>query len=272
MAHCHIDELTQNVLQNRILKGTLRNLARVKDLDKNHRSSLVHLYRQMREVEDCRIDALMFRQIQLHRNNAFYRFLMNVCELIHGALLVDETTGDYRFRNFIRDPQKMRALFQAFVFNFYDLEQSEFDVKSERIFWDATADDAVALDVLPSMLTDISLRSDNRTIVIDTKYVEPVKQMHHEKRTIESEHLYQLFSYLKNVEVRGGPDQHAEGILLYPAVDRGFDLRYRICGHTIRVCTIDLSQRWQNIRSDLLELLLPSPTRFGLAVSLAPVD
>lgn len=270
MAHCHFDELTHNVLHNRILKTTLRNLAGVKDLNKDLRSSLAHLYRQIREVEDCRVNRLVFQQVQLHRNNAFYRFLMNVCELINSALLVDETTGDYHFRDFIRDKDKMWKLFQDFVFNFYRLEQREFKVKGDSIAWDAIAENPIALDMLPGMRTDISLRSVNRTIVIDTKYSEPLMQTYYEKQTIDSGHLYQIFAYVKNLEARGGADQYAEGILLYPAVTRRLNLHYTIRGHTIRVCTIDLSQNWQAIKRDLLELLIPkSKSSFGLVESFA---
>jgi 5-methylcytosine-specific restriction enzyme subunit McrC len=270
MAHCHFDELTHNVLHNRILKTTLRNLADVTELDKDLRSTLVHLYRQMRDVEDCRLDRLVFQRIQLHRNNAFYRFLMNVCELINSALLVDENTGDYHFRDFIRDEKKMWRLFQDFVFNFYRLEQNEFQVKRDSIEWDAVADDPVTMDMLPGMNTDISLRSPNRTILIDTKYFESTLQTYQDKQSIRSEHLYQIFAYLKNLEPRGGADQLAEGILLYPTVTRSLDLHYTIQGHEIRVCTIDLSQNWQAIRYDLLQLLVPkSKSSFGLVESVA---
>src|SRR5262245_40701890 len=223
MAHCHFDELTHNVLHNRILKTTLRNLAGVKELDKDLRSSLLHLHRQMRDVEDCRLDRLIFQRIQLYRNNAFYRFLMNVCELINSALLVDENTGDYHFRDFIRDKDKMWRLFQNFIYNFYDLEQNEFKVKSDSIQWDAIAQDPVATTMLPDMTTDISLRSVNRTIVIDTKYYESSLQTYREKQSVHSEHLYQIFAYLKNLEVRAGPDKYAEGILLYPTVTQTLD-------------------------------------------------
>ena len=261
LAHCHFDELTHNVIHNRILKTTLQNLAKVKTLNKDLRSSLIHLYRQMRDVENCSLNRLVFQQVQLHRNNAFYRFLINVCELVHAALLVNEDMGDYVFRDFERD-ERMWKLYQDFVFNFYRLEQREFEVKRDRIEWDALAADPLAFGLLPQMMTDISLRSRStppRTIIIETKYSEGLMQTHYEKQSIDSGHLYQLFAYLKNLESRSAADCHAEGILLYPAVTRRFDLQYVIRGHPIRVYTIDLSQKWQDIRSDLLQLLTLAP-------------
>ena len=31
-----------------------------------------------------------FRRVQLHRNNAFYGFLLNVCQILHEELLPEE--------------------------------------------------------------------------------------------------------------------------------------------------------------------------------------
>jgi 5-methylcytosine-specific restriction enzyme subunit McrC len=254
-AHCHFDELTHDVIHNRILKTTIRDLAKTEGINSDLRSSLVRLYRQMDDVRECQLNRLVFRQVQLHRNNGFYRFLMNVCELINSALLVDEKTGDYRFRDFLRDENKMWQLFQDFIFNFYRVEQREFAVKSDNIQWDAICTDSASSDVLPGMTTDISLRSRRRTVIIDTKFYETSLQTFYGKKMIRSGHLYQIFAYLKNLERNGGNDANAEGILLYPTVTNTLNLRYRIQGHTIRVCTIDLSQQWQAIREDLLRLL-----------------
>jgi 5-methylcytosine-specific restriction enzyme subunit McrC len=33
-----------------------------------------------------------FARVQLHRNNSFYRFLLNICELAFRCLLADESS------------------------------------------------------------------------------------------------------------------------------------------------------------------------------------
>jgi 5-methylcytosine-specific restriction enzyme subunit McrC len=254
-ACCRFDELSHDVLHNQILRSTLHRLSRVASLDSGLRAESLGLMRELHEIAEIRLNRLAFRQLQLHRNNRFYDFLMKVCDLVQRNLLVDEQTGAYRFREFVRDEQEMAALFESFVFNFLRLEQTAFRVSSDQIAWDAMSDDEEAMSFLPQMRTDISLRSADRTVVIDTKYYEETLQTHFGKTSVHSGHLYQICAYLRNLEKRGGADAHADGILLYPAVSQRLDLRYRVQGHVVRVCTLDLAQEWKMIRRDLLDLV-----------------
>ena len=75
--------------------------------------------------------------MQLHSNNRYYKFLLHVCELVHRSWLVDEATGSYRFRDFLRDEQLMARVFEDFVFHFYRIERPEFTVRKEMIAWQA---------------------------------------------------------------------------------------------------------------------------------------
>jgi hypothetical protein len=77
----------------------------------------------------------------------------------------------------------------------------------------------------------------------------------HGKSSLHSENLYQMFSYLKNAEALGGPYRYAEGILLYPTVGDPIAFGADIQGHHVRVCTVNLDQPWQIIRSDLLAVI-----------------
>ncbi|MBZ5555191.1 MAG: 5-methylcytosine-specific restriction endonuclease system specificity protein McrC [Acidobacteriia bacterium] len=260
-ACCRFDDLNHNVLHNRILKSTIGRLKKTENLDGTLASQLAQLHRRFNDVEEIELTPQTFRQVQLHRNNAFYVFLMDVCELVSTSLLPDETSGSYRFRNFLRDEGKMNRLFERFVSNFYHREQEEFGVKRDIILWDAKSVDKGSFNFLPQMETDISLRSKQRTIIIDTKYYESTLQRSQfGKESVHSENLYQIFSYLKNLEVRPGPDSNAEGLLLYPTTSKSVDLQYEIQGHTLRVCTLNLDQEWRNIRQELFGFLKPHET------------
>ena len=105
------------------------------------------------------------------------------------------------------------------------------------------------------MNTDISVRQRGKTLVIDTKFYQDTFQRHWESEKIHSGHLYQMFSYLKSLESRGGQDVVAEGMLLYPVTEKQVRLRYEIGGHAIRICTVDLAQNWKSIRQELLDLV-----------------
>src|SRR5262249_4596209 len=111
---------------------------------------------------------------------------------------------------------------------------------------------------LPAMHTDITLRSKSRIIIIDTKfYREALVENKFGDKKVRSDHLYQLFSYLKNIKSQPGNECSAEGILLYPAVSRSIDLAFNIGGHQLRVRTLRLDRPWQQIHAELCSLLSP---------------
>ena len=100
-------------------------------------------------------------------------------------------------KEFIEDEKKMPMLFENFVKNFYQKEQSHYKVSSKRIYWDGTFADKASAEALPSMLTDVTLEDPTRKIIIDCKFYKEALTQHHRK-TVSSANLYQLFAYLKN--------------------------------------------------------------------------
>ena len=110
----------------------------------------------LKEIEIIPLAKRHFGLVQLHSNNAFYDFLLNICELIHENLFISEEDGTGKFRDFVRDEKKMATLFEAFVRNFYKREQTTFIVSRENIAWDATPLDEYSSGFLPKMQTDIS--------------------------------------------------------------------------------------------------------------------
>ena len=146
-------------------------------------------------------------------------------------------------------------VFEDFVRNFFRSEQTEFSVRSEIIKWHVTAAEPHSISYLPEMVTDISLRSPSRTIIIDTKYYRQTLSSNWGSEKIRSAHLYQLFAYLKNLEPRGGTDASAAGVLLYPTVGQNLDLHYVLGGHHVRIKTLDLNVHWKRIHAELLGII-----------------
>ncbi|EDL62302.1 5-methylcytosine-specific restriction endonuclease system specificity protein McrC [Gimesia maris] len=267
--HCVVDSFSYDVPHNRIIKATLRNLLRCRELDRDQRDRLLRLYRRLHDVSDIKLTPKDFNNVQLHRNNAWYGFLLQVCRLIYDNLLINEETGDSQFRDFLRDERQMARLFENFVFNFYRKEQSVFKVKSELLTWqgvDATPEDQ---QFLPRMRTDVSLDSSTRKIVLDAKYYKDSLQSFHGNSSVHSENLYQLFAYLKNFylkNIQNGDSRPIEGILLYPTTGQSLSLNYEIHGHSIRIVTLNLNTSWKEIRQQLLNILEPNPLSLTLPV------
>ncbi len=254
-AYCEYDELSVDTLPNRLLVATAGRLASAHGLESGLRDQLRAMVRTLGGISRIQLSKQAFRLVQLHSNNGFYRFLLSVCELVFDTSIATEQHGSYRFRDFVRDPVRMAQLFEKFTFNFYRRECSEWWVKRDRIHWTAQSADDPDLLFLPTMQTDISIRKPNGTLVIDAKYYQETMQRHFGSETVHSSNLYQMFSYLKNLEVRGGLDAMAEGMLLYPVVDRRVRLQYTVSGHRIQICTVDLGQGWKAIREELLGLV-----------------
>jgi 5-methylcytosine-specific restriction enzyme subunit McrC len=254
-AQCEFDDLIVNTLPNQIIKATLRRLHDIPELDPSLKKQLYPLYRDLRDIDNIRLNTSTFRKVQLHSNNRFYRFLLNICELVLNAWLPDERAGTYRFRDFLRAEGQMRALFEAFLRNFYRQHLVDFTVSAAHIEWQASSLTDPELLLLPNMRTDITLRSPARTLIIDAKYYHDTLQTYYNKQTVRSGHLYQLLTYLQNAEATKKSARAIEGMLIYPVVGESLRQHYEILGHHVSVCTVDLAQPWPAIHAELINLL-----------------
>ncbi len=255
--YCAFDEMSADIQSNQILKATVNRLLGVRELGAPVRRELRQASALLRGVHDIELNAKLFRAVRLHQNNRFYSFLLTICRFLYECLEAQDRPGQYRFREVDRDEERMRRVFEKFVRNFFARSQTTFKVKSERMDWSDGAVEGSDLDLLPAMSTDASLRSVNRTIVIECKYTGKLFQSRFGAEKLRSSHLYQLCAYLRNLEHNGGADRVAEGILLYPAVGRSLDLSYRLYGHSVRVRTLDLNLPWTAIEDQMLSLIRP---------------
>jgi 5-methylcytosine-specific restriction enzyme subunit McrC len=251
-ASCRFDELSYDVLHNQIIKATVSRLSEVNEIDATLRRDLHGLKRLFSKVADISLSRSSFRRVQLSRNNGGYDLLIKICQLVNSALLPHPDGHGSKFSDIFKDGRLMAGVFESFVLNFFKTEQNEFSVKSEFIQWDALALNAVSARHLPAMRTDVTLRSKARTIVIDTKYYPEALVEHYGQKKIRSDHLYQLYAYLKNCKSQGGPP---EGILLYPTTSQSLDLAFVMGGNKMRVKTLQLDQPWQIIHIELCNLL-----------------
>jgi 5-methylcytosine-specific restriction enzyme subunit McrC len=111
------------------------------------------------------------------------------------------------------------------------------------------------------MITDIYLKCESRRLIIDTKYyTNTLQKSLHGSESFNSNNLYQLFAYLKNVAAAGESDVVCEGMLLYPQVQGSLRETYVIQGHPVTIATIDLARPWPAITDYLLALIEPPAT------------
>lgn len=247
---CEADEFTPDVLHNQIIHTTLRTLKRA-PLDARTSTLVTELAERFSEVSTIALTSRTFHQVQIHRNISAYELPLNICRLIWEARLVDEKGNRRSFNEFLRDEDRMSRIFESFVRNFFAIRQQTFTQGPRVLRWDARPISEGAMSILPVMKTDITLTSGIRTVIVDTKYYpEALVTNQHEQLKLRSGHIYQLFSYLKNID---GPT--AEGVLLYPSA--GYELREELIlnGNRFQVRTINLEMPWRDIENTLLTIL-----------------
>lgn len=255
MAACDIDDLTPDILLNQIVKTTLLNLARCRDVEKALRHELEQTAKRMAYVTPIRLSSALFQRAQIGRNTAHYGVLLKICQMVHETLFPDEQGSGSKFANFLEDEARMSALFEDFLRNFYRAELQGYTFGGRAMPWDATAEDEAHLKYLPMMETDITLRSGNRTIIIDAKYY---KNMlgggRNGEKKLHSANLYQMATYLAHVRKRE-PQQQVSGTLIYPSTAESYDLHYRLLDMPISVVTVPLDAEWAKIHERLVGLV-----------------
>lgn len=252
---CSFDEFSANIPTNQILVTTLRRLIKTQNLDATIKSEIKNLLWRFGEVDQIELSPRVFTNIKLHRNNKFYGFILNVCQLIFENSLLSEKSGDWHFMDFLRDEVKMRYLFEKFVFNFYSIEQSKFKVRRENICWQFSAAENSHLQSLPLMQTDITLENDSEKIIIDAKFYKETLKTNYGTEKINSANLYQLFSYLINQRQADRKTQTTKGILLYPTINQDYDLNFQFQDHPIFIKTVNLNDNWRNIEKRLKQII-----------------
>ena len=254
-AVCEFDELSIDTTPNRILKASLRRLYRSPDIAPSLTGDLRRLEARLEGVKSVLLSPSLFRSLQLTRNHGHYALLMRVCHLVMELSMPDEEGSGHRFYDLLNDETRMSSVFEHFVRNFFRMEQSWHSVGAEMLPWPAHSPNAQDATYIPTMLTDVTLRSAERTIVIDAKYYkETFTSRFGGTPKIRADHLYQLQSYLTHTRTEPGRTA-PEGVLLYPSVD-GHEVRleFLLPRHRIRIWTLDLTQPWQHIHYQLLEL------------------
>lgn len=260
--HCEYDDLSYDVLHNQIVKATISNLIRTEDIQKENRSRLIDLLHRLSEVHSIELTKQMFGQVQLHRNNYIYDFLLRVCELLFDNLLPTEKPGVWRFRSFLRTKEQMAVLFESFIRNFYKREAKSVcgadlvKVGREDIRWKLIPFDDDSAKVLPKMQTDVCVTRKSKKTIIECKYTDdPLCEGRFGEDKLDPDHLYQLNSYLDNLSEEP-LNNNCHAILLYPLAARFVMRDYRRPkGQLISVRTIDLTRTWTSIRDDLLALV-----------------
>ena len=251
---CEYDELSENNLLNQVLKTTSMVLLRHGEVGEGYRAELRRVTLFFSGVDEVDPSAIKWGAIRFQRGNASYRFLLSVCQLVLDGMLIATDAGDRKLARFV-DDQRMSRLYEKFILEYYREEHPEVSANAEQVPW-AGADAEVGL--LPIMQTDITLRRDRQVVIIDAKYYMSMTQESYGVHTLHSGNLYQIFTYVKNMQATlGEGSPRVKGMLMYARTDEKIlpDGDYHMSGNEISIRSLDLSCDFEGIRAQLDEVI-----------------
>ena len=259
--YCKFDDLEENNIYNQILKYIAIRLYKTIDINAENKKKLNKVILYFSQVDYVEIKKDAFKKLIFNRSNYYYFYILKICELIYNSQMLSDQKGKYMFYDLFSDDKKMQYVFELFVYKFYEKElPRKYKIEYQhQLDWQLTGGNQ---SLLPIMKIDTLITSSDETIVIDTKYKKKYTNVNFDKESLISENMYQMMSYLNNINV----NNNLKGILLYPlpynynSIDESYDCNvvskiHGIVGAKIQFITIDLSQKWKKISCDLLNII-----------------
>lgn len=272
---CLYDNFSINFYLNRIIKTAICELLKF-DIPKEIKERKEELKRKkelrkilhfFNEVETIEIHKINWN-IQYNRNNQIYRILISVCHLFIKGLLISDLPKNKKnlFLNTANE-KYMSTLYEKFILNYYASKfKDEIKSTASQIDWaiEDNNDNDIKnnIEMLPKMQTDIMLtcidktKNKNKILIIDAKYYSKPLKKQFDKDKIDSNNLYQIFSYVKNKSLEN-TDYEVSGMLLYAKTNKNnIDINesYNMSGNKIIVRSLDLTCNFNDIAKQLNEI------------------
>ncbi|WP_162182067.1 5-methylcytosine-specific restriction endonuclease system specificity protein McrC [Arthrobacter sp. PAMC 25486] len=261
---CRFDELTNDSPRNRMVLAALNALAPLvgsKSLASECRNQSRALERMGVSSHYSAREARALH-IRLTRNDTHDWRMIHAAQLALAMDLPMDSAAPQGITRKSLDIHEFRRLFEAAVGGLYaaTLVCGGWRVlRGRQLEWNAEFGTNGASALMPQMKTDIILENatDNRRIVIDTKFTSILAHGKYGKDTFKSSHLYQLYTYVRTQEKESDPlSVSSEGMLIYPATGQTIRETIQLSGHKMTVATIDLTLPAAQIRRQLLDVIL----------------
>ncbi|SFW22571.1 5-methylcytosine-specific restriction endonuclease system specificity protein McrC [Ruminococcus flavefaciens] len=253
---CEFDEFSEDNLYNQILKVTIHRLIYAEDVAVERKQALKKLIVFLGNVQLIQPDHITWNRLIYQRNNRNYELLLNICYLLLNGMLQTTEDGSYKLISF--SDEHMEKLYERFILKYYEQHYPELKPKSAQVKWNLTEQpDETMIHFLPTMQTDITLHKGDKTLIIDAKYYGRSMIENYDKATLRSAHLYQIFAYVKNMDVEN--DGNVSGLLLYAKTDDEMfpnGQPFIIGGNSIGAKTLDLNQEFKTLSKQLDDIVV----------------
>lgn len=260
---CKYEDQTIDTPRNRYVLSALEAIAtKIKDGEVIHRcKSLANMMSSM-GVGRLRPSRGELATDQISRNEIEDRFMVTLAHFVFDLVLPTEDDGEYSLVKVSKEEKLVRTLFERAIRNFYkiELDTTEYDVAPGNKRWDWMTDKPTEkiLTMLPTMQTDIVIenRSNNKRLVIDTKFTSIFAATRFREEILKSGYIYQMYAYLRSQEKPNDVvAKNAEGMLLHPCIGEPVDESAYFNGHLIRFTTVDLAGSTEGVMKRLRSLV-----------------
>jgi len=245
---CLYDDFSVNSYMNRIIKTTMDLLLRA-DISKARKKELRKVLMFFGDIDLLNVYTINW-DIHYNRCNQTYQMFISVCYLVMKGLLQTNSDGSVRLMDFL-DEQRMCRLYEKFILEYYRKEFPQISASASQIPW--AVDDGMRA-MLPVMQSDIILTYGNKILIIDAKYYSHTTQERYDTHTLHSNNLYQIFTYVKNMDSNlSGVSREVSGMLLYAQTGEAIQPNntYHMSGNKISVRTLNLNCDFTEIAAQL---------------------
>lgn len=251
---CEFDELSVNNIYNQIIKTTASILLVQSTVSEQRRSALKKSLLFLLDVDTLNPTTIQWNRLHYQKNNENYKLLLNICYFVLDGLLLTTDKGKFKLTGFL-DEQKMARLYEKFVLEYYRRHHRDVAVSASQVTWNLDSFEAAAL---PVMQTDVTLRKDQKSLIIDTKFYARSMQFNplFNSRTYHSSNLYQIFAYVKNEDKTGSGN--VSGLLLYARTQEAVtpNSEFLISGNRIGVITLNLNVPFRELAGQLDQVVV----------------
>lgn len=244
---------------NRLVLHALNQLSKI--VSKNKRSAVKSAIQKL-EVSGVKTASSSMQINRVFAKGQRDLKLVSLSKLAVSLQLITEQHGADKFFDVEKEPSQLRKLFEAAIAGFYryHLKPNDWKVSGGRKFpWNLSDESDGFKMLMPQMVTDIEIEHTptKNKLIIDTKFTSVLAKGYW-KETFKSGHFYQLNAYLdasKQLARSKGEALRIEGMLLYPSVGAEFTESAVLDGSRLRVCTVNLDAKPEEISERLLSLV-----------------
>lgn len=258
---CRFQALTHNTPRNSFARAALRALAsRVTKADL--RSRLLDLDRALASwgVDAMRPSAAAVIRDTPGPRELDDRLMVEAARLALDLVLPAEAEGGTTVTRLARDERLLRKIFEAGVAGYlrYHLHGRDgWSVRPQRrLKWPVEDPTLGLVALMPDMYVDIILERGPRRIIVDTKFTGMLALRQWSGDGLKSDHIYQIYTYLRSQEGVCARAERAEGLLLYPSLGRALEEAVTIQGHRIRFATLDLTLPAADLGASLISIVM----------------